>query len=108
MVKESEENAQIFSCNKILVAILDESCSIKVGVSGLVADRFLKKYPFNRSLCIYRDNKDGYSGSARGDGTFLSQIKTTPLIQSGGHEEAFRLSFAKEDFKKVMKSLQAL
>ncbi|GAA8070148.1 hypothetical protein JP0576_15420 [Helicobacter pylori] len=42
MVKESEENAQIFSCNKILVAILDESCSIKVGVSGLVANNFLK------------------------------------------------------------------
>ncbi|GAA7451336.1 DHH family phosphoesterase [Helicobacter pylori] len=108
MVKESEENAQVFPCNKILVAILDESCSIKVGVSGLVADRFLKKYPFNRSLCIYRDNKDGYSGSARGGGNFLSQIKTIPLIQSGGHEEAFGLSFAKEDFKKVIKSLQAL
>ncbi len=42
MVKESEENAQIFSCNKILVALLDESCSIKVGVSGLVANNFLK------------------------------------------------------------------
>ncbi len=108
MVKESEENAQIFSCNKILVALLDESCSIKVGVSGLVANNFLKKYPSNRSLCIYRDNKDGYSGSTRGDGTFLSQIKTIPLIQAGGHEEAFGLSFAKEDFKKVIKSLQAL
>ncbi len=59
MVKESEESAQIFSCNKILVAILDESCSIKLGVSALVANNFLKKYPFNRSLCIYRDNKDG-------------------------------------------------
>ncbi|WP_033749001.1 DHH family phosphoesterase [Helicobacter pylori] len=106
MVKESEENAQIFSCNKILVTLLDESCSIKVGVSGLVANNFLKKYPSNRSLCIYRDNKDGYSGSARGN--FLSQIKTIPLIQSGGHEEAFGLSFAKEDFKKVIKSLQAL
>lgn len=108
MVKESEENAQIFSCNKILVAILDESCSIKVGVSGLVANNFLKKYPFNHSLYIYKDNKDGYSGSARGGGTFLSQIKTIPLIQSGGHEEAFGLSFAKEAFKKVIKSLQAL
>ncbi|WRE79387.1 DHH family phosphoesterase [Helicobacter pylori] len=108
MVKESEENAQIFSCNKILVAILDESCSIKVGVSGLVANNFLKKYPSNHSLCIYRDNKDGYSGSARGGGNFLSQIKTIPLIQAGGHEEAFGLSFAKEDFKKVIKSLQAL
>ncbi|WP_181327673.1 DHH family phosphoesterase [Helicobacter pylori] len=108
MVKESEENAQIFSCNKILVALLDESCSIKVGVSGLVANNFLKKYPSNRSLCIYRDNKDGYSGSARGGGNFLSQIKTIPLIQAGGHEEAFGLSFAKEDFKKVIKSLQAL
>ncbi len=106
MVKESEENAQIFSCNKILVALLDESCSIKVGVSGLAANNFLKKYPSNRSLCIYRDNKDGYGGSARGN--FLSQIKTIPLIQASGHEEAFGLSFAKEDFKKVMKSLQAL
>ncbi|EMH31999.1 hypothetical protein HMPREF1423_00110 [Helicobacter pylori GAM270ASi] len=44
----------------------------------------------------------------RGGGTFLSQIKTIPLIQAGGHEEAFGLSFAKEDFKKVIKSLQAL
>ncbi len=108
MVKESEESAQIFSYNKILVAILDESCSVKWGISGLVANNFLKKYPFNRSLCIYKDNKDGYSGSARGDGYFLSQIKTIPLIQARGHEEAFGLSFAKEDFKKVIKSLQAL
>ncbi len=106
MVKESEENAQIFPCNKILVAILDESCSVKLGISGLVANNFLKKYSFNRSLCIYRDNKDGYSGSARGN--FLSQIKTIPLIQARGHEEAFGLSFAREDFKKVIKSLQAL
>ncbi|GAA8131608.1 hypothetical protein HpBT112_11410 [Helicobacter pylori] len=60
MVKESEENAQIFSCNKILVALLDESCSVKLGISGLVANNFLKKYSSNRSLCIYRDNKDGY------------------------------------------------
>ncbi|GAA9551790.1 hypothetical protein HpHA44_13900 [Helicobacter pylori] len=108
MVKESEENAQIFSCNKILVALLDESCSVKLGISGLVANNFLKKYSFNRSLCIYRDNKDGYSGSTRGDRDFLSQIKTIPLIQARGHEEAFGLSFAKEDFKKVVKSLQAL
>ncbi len=106
MVKESEENAQIFSCNKILVALLDESCSVKLGISALVANNFLKKYSFNRSLCIYRDNKDGYGGSARGN--FLSQIKTIPLIQSREHEEAFGLSFAKEDFKKVVKSLQAL
>ncbi len=42
MVKESEENAQIFPCNKILVALLDESCSVKVGISGLVANNFLK------------------------------------------------------------------
>ncbi len=42
MVKESEENAQIFSCNKILVALLDESCSVKLGISGLVANNFLK------------------------------------------------------------------
>ncbi|WRB22556.1 hypothetical protein KVM25_04925 [Helicobacter pylori] len=108
MVKENEESAQIFSYNKILVAILDESCSVKWGISGLVANNFLKKYPFNRSLCIYKDNKDGYSGSARGDGNFLSQIKTIPLIQARGHEEAFGLSFAKENFKKVIKSLQAL
>ncbi|GAA7341530.1 hypothetical protein HpCK65_11150 [Helicobacter pylori] len=40
MVEESEENAQIFSCNKILVAILDESCSVKWGISGLVANNF--------------------------------------------------------------------
>ncbi len=106
MVKEGEENAQIFSCNKILVALLDESCSVKLGISGLVANNFLKKYSSNRSLCIYRDNKDGYSGSARGN--FLSQIKTIPLIQARGHEEAFGLSFAKEDFKKVVESLQAL
>ncbi|GAA8991696.1 hypothetical protein HpHA223_07050 [Helicobacter pylori] len=52
------------------------------------------------------DNKDGYSGSARGN--FLSQIKTIPSIQARGHEEAFGLSFAKEDFKKVIKNLQAL
>ncbi len=108
MVKEGEENAQIFSCNKILVALLDESCSVKLGISGLVANNFLKKHSSNRSLCIYRDNKDGYSGSARGDRNFLSQIKTIPLIQARGHEEAFGLSFAKEDFKKVVKSLQAL
>ncbi|GAA9862370.1 DHH family phosphoesterase [Helicobacter pylori] len=106
MVKESEENAQIFPCNKILVALLDESCSVKLGISTLVATNFLKKYSSNRSLCIYKDNKDGYSGSARGN--FLSQIKTIPLIQARGHEEAFGLSFAKEDFKKVIKSLQAL
>ncbi|UOS16233.1 hypothetical protein MPG67_02530 [Helicobacter pylori] len=108
MVKESEENAQIFSCNKILVALLDESCSVKLGISGLVANNFLKKYSSNRSFRIYRDNKDGYSGSARGDRNFLSQIKTIPLIQARGHEEAFGLSFAKEDFKKVVESLQAL
>ncbi|GHR03411.1 hypothetical protein VN1244_09770 [Helicobacter pylori] len=42
MVKESEENAQIFSCNKILVALLDESCSVKLGISGLVTNNFLK------------------------------------------------------------------
>ncbi|GAA7309577.1 hypothetical protein HpCK6_03880 [Helicobacter pylori] len=108
MVKENEESTQVFSYNKILVAILDESCSVKWGISGLVANNFLKKYPFNRSLCIYKDNKDGYSGSARGDGDFLSQIKTIPLIQAGGYEEAFGLSFAKEDFKKVVKSLQTL
>ncbi|AYQ44883.1 DHH family protein, partial [Helicobacter pylori] len=83
MVKESEESAQVFSYNKILVAILDESCSVKWSISGLVANNFLKKYPFNRSLCIYKDNKDGYSGSARGDRNFLSQIKTIPLIQAG-------------------------
>ncbi|GAA8963454.1 hypothetical protein HpSP30_14830 [Helicobacter pylori] len=53
MVKESEENAQIFSCNKILVALLDESCSVKLGISGLVANNFLKRYSSNRSLCIY-------------------------------------------------------
>ncbi|GAA8140646.1 hypothetical protein HpKG115_14090 [Helicobacter pylori] len=41
-------------------------------------------------------------------GIFLSQIKTIPLIQARGHEEAFGLSFAKEDFKKVVESLQAL
>ncbi|GHR19412.1 hypothetical protein VN0448_03310 [Helicobacter pylori] len=41
-------------------------------------------------------------------GNFLSQIKTIPLIQARGHEEAFGLSFAKEDFKKVVESLQAL
>ncbi|QQW84427.1 hypothetical protein HG566_04695 [Helicobacter pylori] len=35
-------------------------------------------------------------------------IKTIPLIQARGHEEAFGLSFAKEDFKKVVESLQAL
>ncbi len=74
--------------------------------SALVATNFLKKYSFNRSLCIYRDNKDGYGGSARGN--FLSQIKTIPLIQARGHEEAFGLSFVKKDFKKVVKSLQAL
>ncbi len=74
--------------------------------SALVATNFLKKYSFNRSLCIYRDNKDGYSGSARGN--FLSQIKTIPLIQARGYEKAFGLSFAREDFKKVVKSLQAL
>ncbi|GAA8841357.1 hypothetical protein HpRN165_12260 [Helicobacter pylori] len=108
MVKEGEENAQIFSCNKILVALLDGSCSVKLGISGLVANNFLKKYSSNRSLCIYRDNKDGYSGSARGDRDFLSQIKTIPLIQARGHEKAFGLSFAKEDFKKVVESLQAL
>ncbi len=108
MAKESEENAQIFSCNKILVALLDGSCSVKLGISGLVANNFLKRYSSNRSLCIYRDNKDGYSGSARGDRNFLSQIKTIPLIQARGHEEAFGLSFAKEDFKKVVESLQAL
>ncbi len=108
MVKESEENAQIFSCNKILVALLDESCSVKLGISGLVANNFLKRYSSNRSFCIYRDNKDGYSGSARDDRNFLSQIKTIPLIQARGHEEAFGLSFAKEDFKKVVESLQAL
>ncbi|GAA7038224.1 hypothetical protein AOH447_12130 [Helicobacter pylori] len=90
------------------MALLDESCSVKLGISGLVANNFLKKYSSNRSLCIYRDNKDGYSGSARGDRNFLSQIKTIPLIQARGHEEAFGLSFAKEDFKKVMESLQAL
>ncbi len=106
MVEESEENAQIFSCNKILVALLDGSCSVKLGISALVANNFLKKYSSNRSLCIYRDNKDGYSGSARGN--FLSQIKTIPLIQARGHEEAFGLSFAKENFKKVVESLQAL
>ncbi|GAA7501772.1 hypothetical protein VN0638_12050 [Helicobacter pylori] len=70
MVKEGEENAQIFSCNKILVALLDESCSVKLGISGLVANNFLKRYSFNRSLCIYRDNKDGYSGSAKVIGIF--------------------------------------
>ncbi len=106
MVKESKENAQIFSCNKILVAFLDESCSVKLGISALMATNSLKKYSFNRSLCIYKDNKDGYSGSARGN--FLSQIKTIPLIQARGHEEAFGLSFAREDFKKVVKSLQVL
>ncbi|GAA6971037.1 hypothetical protein AOH369_15250 [Helicobacter pylori] len=59
MVKESEENAQIFSCNKILVALLDESCSVKLGISGLVANNFLKKYSSNRSFCIYRIIKTG-------------------------------------------------
>ncbi len=87
------------------MALLDGSCSVKLGISALVANNFLKKYSFNR---IYRDNKDGYSGSARGDRNFLIQIKTIPLIQARGHEEAFGLSFAKEDFKKVVKSLQAL
>ncbi|GAA8574167.1 hypothetical protein HpBT289_13450 [Helicobacter pylori] len=71
-----------------------------------MANNFLKKYSSNRSLCIYRDNKNGYSGSARGN--FLRQIKTIPLIQARGHEKAFGLSFAREDFKKVVKSLQAL
>ncbi|GAA8303347.1 hypothetical protein HpBT176_13520 [Helicobacter pylori] len=61
-----------------------------------MANNFLKKYPSNRSLCIYRDNKDGYSGSTRGDRNFLSQIKTIPSIQAKGHEEAFGLSFAVE------------
>ncbi len=82
MVKESEENAQIFSCNKILVALLNESCSVKLGISGLVANNFLKRYSSNRSFCIYRDNKDGYSGSARGDRNFLSQIKTISIIST--------------------------
>lgn len=54
------------------MVILDESCFIKVGVSGLVVNNFFKKYFFNCFFCIYRDNKDGYSGSVRGDRNFLS------------------------------------
>ncbi|GAA7152730.1 hypothetical protein HpBGD46_15120 [Helicobacter pylori] len=59
MVKESEESAQVFSYNKILVALLDESCSVKWGISGLVANNFLKKYPSNRSFVSIKTIKTG-------------------------------------------------
>ena len=82
------------------MALLDESCSTKVGVSGLVANNFLKNTlpiaPFVSIGII----KTGIAVALESGGNFLSQIKTIPLIQAGGHEEAFGLSFAKEDFKK--------